>query len=106
MLSVWKYACLKSRIYEISSERIKVTTGIVNRKTEELELYRVKDMSLVEPFAERLVGVGTIRLTTNDQTSPTLDIIGIKDAKSVREELRKQVELCRDRKRVRLSELE
>lgn len=41
---------VKSIKYEISSERIKITTGIFSKQTHALELYRVKDYSLKEPF--------------------------------------------------------
>src|SRR2546423_1462741 len=44
--------------YEIPSERIKVSTGLLSRQPAELELYRVRDYSVVEPFALRLVGCG------------------------------------------------
>ena len=95
-----------SRVYEITTERIKVTTGLVNKHTDDLELYRVKDTVLEEPALLRLAGAGNIVLTTNDATTPTLVLEAIKGAKELREELRKHIEDCRDRKRTRLTELE
>src|SRR6185503_7905019 len=49
-IAVWKWLEIKSRIYELTSERIKTSQGIFTRRTDELELYRVKDVTLVEPF--------------------------------------------------------
>src|SRR5215204_1645093 len=45
-----KYVALKFVEYEITSERIKTIRGILSKRTDELELYRVKDTSLIEPF--------------------------------------------------------
>lgn len=97
---------IASRVYELTTERIKVTTGLISKRTDDLELYRVKDTVLEEPVLLRLVGAGNIALTTNDATSPTLVLEAISGAKELREELRKHIEDCRDRKRTRLTELE
>lgn len=102
----WRWWLIASRVYEITTERIKVTTGLLNKHTDDLELYRVKDTVLEEPALLRLAGAGNIVLTTSDTTTPTLVLEGITGAKEVREELRKHIEACRDRKRTRLTELE
>ena len=104
--AIWKYLVLRFRIYEITTERIKITTGILTRKTDELELYRVKDLTLVEPLHLRLFKLGNIVLTTNDATTPSIEIVAIPGAKEIREELRRHVEACRQRKGVRLTEFE
>ena len=68
MLCVWiGTGCHR---YEITSERVKITTGLLSRRTQELELYRVRDYSVVEPFWLRLVGCGNIVLATADRTTP------------------------------------
>ena len=102
----WRWWMIASRVYEITTERIKVTTGLVNKHTDDLELYRVKDTVLEEPVLLRLAGAGNIVLTTSDTTTPSLVLEGITGAKELREELRKHIEACRDRKRTRLTELE
>lgn len=45
-----KALLVKSVKYEISSERIKITTGIFSKQTNAMELYRIKDYFLNEPF--------------------------------------------------------
>jgi len=105
-IAVWKWLEVKSRVYELTSERIKTSQGIFTRRTDELELYRVKDVTLVEPFFLRLCGLGNVVITTNDASTPTLTIPAIRRVGELREELRKSVEACRDKKRVRLAELE
>jgi membrane protein YdbS with pleckstrin-like domain len=101
-----QWLLIRCRVYEITTERIRVTNGILTRTTEELELYRVQDTTLVQPLIERLLGLGNIRLTTNDASMPSLEIEAIPGARELREALRQSIEDCRDRKRVRVTELE
>jgi uncharacterized membrane protein YdbT with pleckstrin-like domain len=105
-IAAWKWLELKCRVYEVTTERIKVSRGIFSRRTDELELYRVKDLTLIEPFFFRLFGLGSVIMTTNDASTPTLTIHAVRRVKELREELRQAVEVCRDKKRVRLAELE
>lgn len=94
------------RIYELTSERIRLKTGILTRRTEEIELYRVQDITLVEPLLERLLGIGTIQIITGDESTPHLSLQSIRGAAQLREDLRKCVETCREQKRVRIAEVE
>jgi uncharacterized membrane protein YdbT with pleckstrin-like domain len=101
-----KWVALKFLTYEITTERIKVTRGILSRRTDELELYRVKDTSLIEPFLLRLFGAGNILAITGDAGTPALELRGLHQAKEVREQLRASVEECRTRKGARVMEME
>lgn len=105
-IAAWKWLELKCRVYEVTSERIRVSRGIFTRRTDELELYRVKDLTLIEPFFFRLFALGSVIITTNDASTPMLTIHAVKGVKELREELRRAVEACRDKKGVRLAELE
>ena len=105
-IGLWHWLKLRSRVYEVTTQRIRIRQGIFNKRTEELELYRVKDTTLVEPFWVRLFKLGNIEVTTTDLSTPLMVLEGIPQASWLREELRKSVEICRDKKRVRLAELE
>ena len=100
-LSLWRYLTTRNHRVRISSERIQITTGVLSKRMEEVELYRVKDTSLEQPFLLRLFGLANIHLTTSDQSSPQLLIGPIAEARQVRENLRGAVEKVRDKKRVR-----
>jgi len=91
----------RSTVFELTSQRLKIDTGILNRRHDELELYRVKDYAMDRPFFLRLVGLGNITMVTSDATTPTVTIKAIRDAVEVREKLRVAVQTERDRKRVR-----
>jgi uncharacterized membrane protein YdbT with pleckstrin-like domain len=91
----------KSTSYELTTQRLKIASGILNRKLDELELFRVKDYAMDQPLALRLVGLGNLTLITSDATSPTVAIRAIANVEDVREKLRTAVQAERDRKRVR-----
>src|SRR5438045_3734794 len=92
---------VKATQYEITTERIRIRQGIFTKRTDELELYRANDTSLIEPFSLRMLGLGTIEVRTNDASTPVVYLRAIRGARGVRENLRKEIEECRDRKRVR-----
>jgi uncharacterized membrane protein YdbT with pleckstrin-like domain len=87
--------------YELTSQRLVLRSGVFNRKTEEIELYRVRDSSLDEPLLLRLFGAGNIVLYAIDTSAPTIVLRGVRGAAEVRQKLRAAVEATRDQKRVR-----
>ena len=104
--AIAKWIQLRSRVYELTTQRIRIRQGVFSKRTDELELYRVKDSTVYEPFWQRMFGVGNIVITTNDTTTPTLMLEALPNAPDIRERLRAAIEECRDRKRVRVAELE
>lgn len=92
---------VKSIRYEITSERIKVNSGIFSRKTNAMELYRVKDYTLVAPFFYRLFHLGNIYITTSDHSTPQIALKAIPHAQKLMDDIRTYVEMRRDLKRVR-----
>ena len=96
----------RCRVFEVTTQRIRISQGVFSRRTDELELYRVKDMTLEEPFFQRIFGVGSVVLVTNDASNPRLVLEAVPQASTLREALRINVEKCRDQKKVRLAELE
>jgi len=104
--ALWKYLINRTRVYEMTNQRLKTTIGVFSTRTTELELYRVKDITLVQPFYQRVLGLGRIELTTNDTSDRVIILNAIPGMKSLSEQLRASVEACRDQKKVRLAELE
>jgi uncharacterized membrane protein YdbT with pleckstrin-like domain len=101
ILWVARWWITKSTSYELTSQRLKIGTGILNRKLDELELFRVKDYAMDQPLFLRLVGLGNLTLVTSDASTPTVAIRAIANVEAVREKLRNAVQAERDRKRVR-----
>ena len=85
---------------EITDERVIEKSGILSRKTDETELYRIKDIRLDEPFFLRIFGLSNILLITADRTSPVISLSGIKNGESLKKDLRNLIEKRRDKKGV------
>jgi len=98
---IWKYLVVRCLVYELTTERLKITQGVINQKLDEVELYRVKDVLTIRPWWMRLTGLATIILETSDRSLPQLEIPAVRGGLALREQLRKQVEQQRDKKRVR-----
>ena len=96
-----RWILTKTLAYELTSQRLKIASGIFNRKLEELELYRVKDYSMDQPLFLRMLGLGNLTMVTSDASTPKVAIMAISDVEDVREKLRTAVQNERDRKRVR-----
>ena len=101
-----RYVQNRCRIFELTTERLKITQGVFSKATSTVELYRVKDIEMRQPFFSRLLGVENIHLTTSDISSPTLLLDAIPVAAGLPDKLRNQVELIRVQKRVREIDLE
>ena len=54
---------------------------------------------------QRIFGVGTITVHSSDKTSPTLEVINVKDSKSVKELIFTNVEKAKEERRMRATEL-
>ena len=97
----WANLTVKHHVYRISTERMSLTRGVISKRQDDLELYRVKDTTLEEPFFLRIFQLGDIVLDTSDRSTPRIRIHAIRDAKHVREILRTNIEVLRTKKRVR-----
>ncbi|MBK8099585.1 MAG: PH domain-containing protein [Planctomycetes bacterium] len=42
-VAVWRYLLVRTMRYELTTQRFRVTSGVLARRTDELELYRCKD---------------------------------------------------------------
>jgi uncharacterized membrane protein YdbT with pleckstrin-like domain len=99
--AIWRWLETRMFSYEVTDQRIRIRQGVFSRRTDSLELYRVKDASFVQPFVMRLVGIGNVALETSDSSNPLLVIRGVPDADALRERILKAVDVIRDRKGVR-----
>jgi uncharacterized membrane protein YdbT with pleckstrin-like domain len=101
LIILWKWLSIKNTKYELTTERIRTRYGILNKKTDEIELYRVRDYNLDQPFFLRIFSLGNIILETSDRSHRTVTLKAIPNGEQLREQLRTHVEACRTKKHVR-----
>lgn len=87
LLAIWLR--LKSVQYRLTTERLLVRRGLFARHVEEVELFRVKDITLDQGALQRFLGVGSIEIRSSDDSTPVLRIEGIDHPEQRKEELRR-----------------
>jgi membrane protein YdbS with pleckstrin-like domain len=101
-----RYLQTKCKIYELTSERLKMREGVFSKVTDTLELYRVKDIETRQPFVYRLSGIENVQLNTSDTSSPFVLIEAIPHHVGLGDKIRNQVEIIRQQKGVREIDVE
>ncbi|MDO4616653.1 MAG: PH domain-containing protein [Lachnospiraceae bacterium] len=86
--------------YSLTEERFFVETGFLNKKEDEVRLYRIMDVSLTRSLGQRMFGVGTIHCCSADKSMGDFDILSVKNPRDVKEMLSEMVEKERVAKRV------
>lgn len=74
--------------YEITTQRIRVERGLLSKKKENLELFRVDDFSISKPLGMRLLHNCRMDLRSTDPDSPNLTLEGIPDLEQIAEKMR------------------
>lgn len=92
--------------YAVSEDRLFRETGFLNRKYEEILLYRVRDITMSRSFGQMILGVGTITINSSDKSASKLEIINVKAPKEVKELIHELVEESKARRRFRFGEFE
>ena len=101
-----RYLQTKCKVFELTTQRFKITSGVFTKKTETLELYRVKDIETRQPFLSRMVGIENVQMTTSDASSPIVLVDAVPSSVGFADKLRNQVETIRQQKRVREIDIE
>jgi len=97
----------QGRHYRITTRRIVVETGVLSKKLEQIDLYRVADYTVERPFGQRLMGTGNLLLKTFDKTTPELNVMAIKaDVVKLYESVRAATEADKQRRGVRMVDYE
>lgn len=78
--------------YVLTSERLRVTTGILSTTTEELELRRVRDTGVSRPFLLRILGLGDVRILSADPSHPRTTLHAVREPDVLQGTIRKLVE--------------
>ena len=89
-----------SERYEVTTERLIVEYGILNKRTEEIELFRVQDLSVERSMFDRMFGVGNIVIHSGDATGGALVLFDIANAEDVKNQIRDASRIERQRHRV------
>ena len=96
-----KFLTVRSTRIDVTNERITTRVGIFSRRRWDMELYRVKDTMLHEPFLLRLVKRANIQIISSDRSSPSITLPALPNAEWLRKQIRANVERLRLKSGVR-----
>lgn len=83
--------------YTITDERIKITSGLLGKSHENVELIRVQDIDHSQTFGERVLKIGDITIHSHDPSHPEIVLRNVQDPSGVYEILRRAVLNARKR---------
>lgn len=92
------------RRYLVTTQRIETRTGLATIHREHLDIFRIEDFEVEEPFFLRLRGAGNLRIYAGDRDSPILVMEAIPGIAEVFETLRGLTREERRRNQVRVVE--
>ncbi len=80
-----------TKFYQITTERVRFSQGMLSKDREDIELVRIQDIDQVQTFGERLLNIGDITISSHDTTKPRLVLENVGDVQRVHEILRRAV---------------
>lgn len=92
--------------YRIYEDAIEVESGIFSKDIDHLQLFRVRDLGFHQSLLERILGIGTVTITSTDRSTPHLELRGITGAREVYESLRRLVSTSQATRRTMVIEEE
>jgi membrane protein YdbS with pleckstrin-like domain len=106
VIALTHYLRIRTKIYELTNERLKISEGIFGKVTDTLELYRVKDLETRQSFSLRLCGLEDVQLNTSDTSTPFVIVDAVPTKLGLGDQIRNAVEAIRMQKRVREIDVE
>ncbi|MGY3212854.1 PH domain-containing protein [Mucilaginibacter sp. HD30] len=76
-MGFYRFLFIRKIRYVITPETISISTGIFFKRTDYVELYRVKDYILTRPFLLQICGLTNLTLKSTDSENPIVWLRGI-----------------------------
>ncbi len=89
LVLMYKIIRLKNIYYEITSDRIEWTRGVFSQKIDNLDMFRIIDLSLHRNLLDRIFNIGSVKLVTNDESDPQFEFEKIRNPKKLYSILKK-----------------
>lgn len=100
---LYYWARSRATHYRVTNQRIVVETGILSRRMDQVDLYRIHDYVVERPLGQRLMGTGNLMLSTQDRSTPAIKLVRLSiDVVELYERLRTATENEKRRRGVRV----
>jgi uncharacterized membrane protein YdbT with pleckstrin-like domain len=88
LYGIYVYMNINATNYTLTDEAILRKTGVFNRKTDELMLYRIQDITMEEPFFLRMVKLSNLKIFSTDVSTPEFTLTSLEDGEKLRKAIR------------------
>ena len=99
VLGLYKYFLIISSTFYLSDQQLIIQRGVFTKTVNYLELYRIKDILVEQPFWMKALGLMNITLLSFDKEESLLVLKGIKIS-DLPQSIRNHVQECRQRNKV------
>ena len=80
---------LKMIYYEVCDDRIEWSRGILDRRIDNIDMFRVVDLKMRRSLLDCIFGVGTVALITTDKTDPEFVFEKVRDCRDLYDIIKK-----------------
>ena len=94
----------KSKRYRITDRTIDYEVGVLSKRVETLQLWRVQDLDFRQSLFERMLGIATIHVFTKDVTDPEVLLRGLPASREIFDRLKDACDVARQQRVVGLME--
>jgi len=88
----------KSRRYRITDRTIDYEVGVLSRRVETMQLWRVRDLDFRQSILERMLGIATIHVFAHDQTDPEIVLRGLPASREIFDRLKDACDVARQQR--------
>ncbi|HSN25432.1 MAG TPA: PH domain-containing protein [Kofleriaceae bacterium] len=90
----------KSIRFRVTNTVIEFERGMLSKRIDVLQLWRVRDVVYKQNLVDRILGIAHVEVVASDTTTPDLEIVGMPASRQLFEQLRDSIEIQRQSKNV------
>lgn len=91
LAGVWRSVVIFTTIYKVTDQRVMRRTGVFSIHWDEIELARILDYEVSQPFYLRVLGLGNLTVVSSDKSTPRLRILAQPHVRELRDGIRELV---------------
>ncbi len=84
----------------ITTDTIDIETGIFSKRIDTIQLWRVRDIDFQQSLVDRMLGVSTLHILSNDKENPSVSLRGVPEGRKLFTELRDSLAIARQARNV------
>lgn len=91
-------------VYQITTERVRIISGLLGKDRDDIELTRVQDLDITQGLTERALNIGDVIIYSADPSTPEATLRNVMNPQQVHEILRRAMLDARKRFRYSIHE--